>query len=443
MESRDAGPVTLKHELLRQVRLVDPVKQCDRITDILISGGQIAAIADSIVDLPDKTEQHDCSGLILGPGLVDLYCHSGAPGFEARETLESLEHAASAGGFTRLTLLPDTQPPLDTPDALKRLQAQPSNEVQIQAWGAITQGLEGQHLVELSELQEAGVVGFSEGFALTNLVLLRRLLEYLAPINIPIALWPVQADLAAQGVIREGLQALRFGLPENPTVAETTALAALLELVAMVPAPVHIMRVSTARSVQLIAAAKAAGLPITASTTWMHLLWNSEDLSTYETSLRLDPPVGNPADQAALIQGLEEGVLDAIATDHQSYTYEEKTVAFGQAPAGAIGLELILPILWQKFVTTQRWHPLKLWQRLSQHPAQCLHQLPPTLTVGQPAEMVLFDPQAPWQVEAQTLKTLGQNTPWLHQTIQGKVIKTWCPTHIPNGSAKVSVTIAT
>ncbi|MGF1602648.1 MAG: dihydroorotase [Thermosynechococcaceae cyanobacterium] len=433
----------MKHELLRQVRLLDPATQCDRIADILISAGQIAAIADSISDIPAETVQHDCSGLILGPGLVDLYCHSGTPGFEARETLGSLGRAAAAGGFTRLTLLPDTHPPIDTPDALKRLQAHPSQSVQLQAWGAITQGIEGQHLVELSELREAGVVGFSEEFPLTNLVLIRRLLEYLAPLQIPIALWPVQADLAAQGVIREGVQALRFGLPENPTAAETTALAALLELVAMVPAPVHIMRVSTARSVQLIAAAKAAGLPITASTTWMHLLWNSNDISTYNTSLRLDPPVGNPDDQAALIQGLRDGVLDAIATDHQSYTYEEKTVAFGQAPAGAIGLELVLPILWQKFVATKRWNPLNLWRKLSQHPAQCLNQTPPTLQVGQPAEMTLFDPQATWQADANTLQTLGHNTPWLNQTIQGKVVRTWCPATHPDKFATVSVATAT
>ncbi|MGB7416020.1 MAG: dihydroorotase [Thermosynechococcaceae cyanobacterium] len=433
----------MKHELLRQVRLLDPSTQCDRISDILISAGQIAAIADSITDIPDETEQHDCSGLILGTGLVDLYCHSGAPGFEARETLESLGQAASAGGFTRLTLLPDTQPPLDTPDALKRLQAQPDHGVNMQAWGAITHNMEGQHLVELSELRDTGVVGFSEGFPLTNLVLIRRLLEYLAPLKMPIALWPVHSDLAAQGVIREGLQALRLGLPENPSASETTALAALLELVAMVPAPVHIMRVSTARSVQLITAAKAAGLPITASTTWMHLLWNSDDLSTYNTSLRLDPPVGNPDDQAALIQGLEDGVLDAIATDHQSYTYEEKTVAFGQAPPGAIGLELVLPILWQKFVATERWSPLDLWGKLSQHPAQCLHQQPPTLTVGQPAEMTLFDPQTTWQANASTLQTLGHNTPWLNQAILGKVVRTWCPTTHSDKFATVSVATAT
>jgi dihydroorotase len=433
----------MAHELLHQVHLVDPSCQCDRISDVLLSDGQIEAIADVITDIPADTERRDCSGLVLGPGLVDLYSHSGTPGFEARDTLQSLGCAAAAGGFTRLTLLPNTQPPLDTPDALARLQAQVPQDipVQFQAWGAITQNLDGQHLVELSELQAAGVAGFSDGLPLTHPVLVRRLLEYLAPLQIPIALWPLQPALANQGVIREGVQALRLGLPENPTASETTALAGLLEIVAMVPTPIHIMRVSTARSVALIAAAKAAGLPITASTTWMHLLWNSKDLASYDTSLRLDPPVGNRTDQEALIQGLQDGILDAIATDHRSYTFEEKTVAFAQAPAGAIGLELVLPILWQRFVTTKQWSALDLWRTLSQQPAQCLGQSPPTLEIDQPAEMVLFDPQKIWTADAQTLQTLGQNTPYLHQPIQGKVLATWCPP--PARSVKVSASEAT
>ncbi|PZD72754.1 Dihydroorotase [Acaryochloris thomasi RCC1774] len=418
----------MTHELLHQVRLLDPSSQQDRISDVLISDGQLKAIEDSITNLPSDTQRRDCSGLILGPGLVDLYCHSGTPGFEARETLQSLGEAAAAGGFTRLTLLPDTQPPLDTPDALTRLQAPPESPVQFRAWGAITQDLAGQHLVELSELQAAGVVGFSDGAPLTHPVLVRRLLEYLSPSQVPIALWPVQPALANQGVIREGIQALRLGLPENPTVSETAALAELLEIVVMVPTPVHIMRVSTARSVALIAAAKAAGLPITASATWMHLLWNSKDLASYDTGLRLDPPVGNPEDQEALIQGLQDGILDAIATDHHSYTFEEKTVSFGQAPPGAIGLELVLPMLWQRLVATGRWSALDLWRVLSQQPAQCLAQSPPTLEINQPAEMVLFDPQQNWTVDVQTLHTLGENTPLLNQSIQGKVLATWCPT---------------
>jgi dihydroorotase len=185
------------------------------------------------------------------------------------------------------------------------------------------------------------------------------------------------------------------------------------------------MRVSTARSVALIRQAKERGLPITASVTWLHLVFNSRDLASYDPNLRLAPPLGNPADQQALIAGLEEGVLDAIAIDHRAYTYEEKTVGISEAPAGALGLELALPILWQRFVATGRWQPLQLFRYGSFQPAQCLHLQPPAVQVGHPAEMLLFNPGATWTVSTQTLKSKSSNTVWLGQTIQGRVERAW------------------
>ena len=414
-------------ELLRQVRLLDPSAQVDRVVDILLDAGTVVAISSQLTDLTDAVQIRDCKGLILGPGLVDLYSYSGEPGFEARETLQSLAESAIAGGFTRLTLLPEMIPALDGPDGLSRLrsQAPPHLPLQIQAWGAITRNQAGHQLVDLTELITAGVIGFSDGRPINNLVQLRRLLEYLHPQAIPIALWPCDQSLAGQGVVREGIEALRSGLPECPTLAETTALAALLELVAVVKTPIHVIRVSTARSVQLLKAAKAQGLPVTASTTWMHLLWNSEAVHTYDSNLHLNPPLGNPADQQALIEGLETGVLDAIAIDHRSYTYEEKRQSFSESLPGAIGLQLALPLLWQTFVASRRWTGLDLWRYLSAQPAHCLNQKPPTITVGQPAEMTLFDPQAIWTANAAALRSLGSNTPYLGQSICGQVLQTW------------------
>ncbi len=417
----------MTQEQLKQVRVLDPPSQVDRVADVLIDDGKILEITEPGVSAGG--EERDCSGLVLAPGLVDLYSHSDDPGFETRETLASLTASAIAGGFTRLTLLPDTQPPLDNADGLARLKAQlpPDLPLQVQAWGAMTQRLEGKQLVEYADLIQAGVVGFSDGGSLQNSILLRRLCEYLETESYPIALWPCDPALAGSGVIREGIDALRLGLSESPTTAETSVLAALLEIVSETQIPVHIMRVSTARSVELIQTAKARGVPITASTTWMHVLGNSQSLYTYNVNWRLDPPVGNSQDQEALIRGLETGVIDAIAIDHHAYTYEEKTVAFSAAPPGAIGLELALSLLWQAFVTTERWSPLTLWQRLSTSPSHCLGQTPPRVQVDQPAEMVLFDPQQSWSANAQTLKSLSQNTPWYGQSLTGRVIQTWYP----------------
>jgi dihydroorotase len=218
---------------------------------------------------------------------------------------------------------------------------------------------------------------------------------------------------------------LRLGLPGSPVIAETLPLSALLEYVAYLGTPVHIMRVSTARGVELIRSAKAQGLPITASTTWMHLVLNITAVQSYHPSLRLDPPLGTPADQAALIHGLQEGVIDAIAIDHTPLTYEEKTVAFAEAPPGAIGLELALPLLWQTFVESGRWSAVSLWQFLSTNAVRCLQQSSAAIQPGQRAELILFDPKIAWTVSAQTLHSRSINTPWLEQTILGRVVKIW------------------
>ncbi len=432
-------------ELLQQARVLDPVSGTDQLADVLLTDGYIKSVETTISEIPADTSVRDCQGLILGPGLVDLYSHSGEPGFEERETWLSLMTAAATGGFTRLAILPDTLPPLDNPAGLaalnQKMQALKKTRVQsssphlpippspplLYCWGALTQGVEGQQMTELAELAAAGVVGFTDGRPLSNLALLRRVLEYLQPFGKPIALIPCDQKLAGNGVMREGIQSLRYGLPGNPAIAESAALSAILEIVAAIGTPVHLMRISTCRSVDLIADAKSRGLPVTASTTWMHLLLNTEDVGSYDPNLRLEPPLGNPVDQSALLQGVREGIIDAIAIDHTPYTYEEKTVAFAEAPPGAIGLELALPLLWHTLVEKGDWSALDLWQRLSTKPAICLQQTPSAIAPEQPAELVLFDPQETWSVEKYTLKSHSANTPWLEQPLTGRVVQTWCP----------------
>ncbi|MFB2839664.1 dihydroorotase [Floridanema evergladense] len=411
------------NELLQQVRLLDPVSGTDKTADVLIIDGYIKAVENQIYEFPSDTQIRNCYDLILGPGLVDLYSHSGEPGFEERETLQSLQKAAISGGFTRLAILPDTSPPIDNLAAVANLQ---KTCPQLLPWGAITQGVQGQQMTEMVELADAGVVGFADGKPIVNLALLRRVLEYLQLLNKPIALWASYPELVGNGVMREGANSIRFGLSGNPAMGETSALAALLEVVAAVGTPVHIMRVSTARSVQLIEDARSRGLPITASTTWMHLLLDTEAIATYNPSLRLEPPLGTPNDRLALRRGIKQGIIDAIAIDHAPYTYEEKTVAFAEAPPGAIGLELALPLLWQNLVTTGEISPLELWRLLSTRPAQCLQQTPPKINPGSPAEITLFAPQETWQVNINNLSSLATNTPWLGKELTGKILQTWC-----------------
>jgi len=440
-------------ELLQQVRILDPVSQTDRMADVLIQDGVITQIADAIVDVSSNVTVLDCRGLVLAPGLVDLYSHSGEPGFEERETLHSLRLAAAAGGFTRVAVLPTTHPPLDNPASVHWFFDQQKSGARSQEpeactsssflspipyppspipyprlfpWAALTTGVQGQQMTELAELAMSGAVGFADGKPIPNLLLVRRMLEYLHPLSKPVMLWACDPSLVGNGVMREGHDSILFGLPGIPAIAETSALAALLECVEETGTPVHFMRLSTARSVELIRLAKSRGLPITASTTWMHLLLNTQALGSYHPSLRLPAPLGTPADQQELVEAVQQGVIDAIAVDHTPFTYEEKTVAFAEAPPGAIGLEFALPLLWQALVETNQWSALELWSALSSRPASCLQQSPAQIELGKSAEMVLFNPQAAWTLDARSLQSRSTNTPWFGQSIQGRITKIWC-----------------
>lgn len=418
-------------QLLQQVRVIDPVSNTDRVADVLIAEGVIKAVEEKIEDFSSDTLVSDCQGLVLGPGLIDLYSHSGEPGFEARENLASLLASATAGGFTRLCILPDTTPPIDNPAgiaSIKRISQSAINQISpsphLHIWGALSASIQGQQMTQLAELASAGVVGFADGQPIENVALLRRLLEYVQPLNKPVALWCCDRRLVGNGAMREGADSIILGLPGNPEIAETTAIATLLELVAAIGTPVHIMRVSTARSVELISQAKARGLPVTASTSWMHLLLDTRSLYTYNPDLRIEPPLGNPADRVAIIDAVRLGIIDAIAIDHAPYTYEEKTVAFAEAPPGAIGLELALALLWD-LVENGQLSALELWRCLSINPAKCLQQSAVAISPNNLAELTLFDPQQPWRVDRQTLKSRANNTPWLGQQIRGRVMQTW------------------
>lgn len=423
-------------ELIHQVRVLDAVSQTDQVCDVLVRQGRIEAMAPTLSDVPADAVITEGRGKLLIPGLIDLYSHSGEPGNESRETLHSLLQAGQAGGFTRLGILPTTAPAIDSPAMVDKLRAQrhrlcqlwPTDSLpQLFPWGCLTRQAQGEQMADLADLAAADVVGFSDGEPIQNPLLLQRLLQYLKPSGKPIALWGCDRTLQDAGVAREGSFSLVYGLMGDPATSETTALATLLELVALTGTPVHMMRLSTARGVELVQQAKDHKLPVTASTTWMHILFSTHDLGRYDPNLRLDPPLGNPEDQAALGDAVQAGVIDAIAIDHTPHTYEDKTVGFSSAPPGAIGLELAWPILWNRLVVEGDWSPLTLVRALSTAPAVLWGQDLPTLQPGSAAEMALFDPEAHWTVSADSLHSLSGNTPWMGQFLKGQVVRSWVP----------------
>jgi dihydroorotase len=408
-------------KLYQQVRILDLLANTERSGDILVNNGVIQEIL-ATTELPSELDISPGQQLICAPGLVDLYSHSGTPGHEERETIASLLTSAKAGGFAHVNILPNTLPALDRASSINGFDRQYRQVAeslphapQLGVWGALTLEVAGKSMTEFAELATTNISGWADGRAIADFGLLSNLLAYLKPYQKPIALYACDRELRGNGTARAGVDAIKYGLPIDPVGSETAALAATIELIAEIGTPVHLMRISTRRGVELIAAAKQRDVPITASTTWLHLLANTSDLATYNPNLKLDPSLGTPEDQLALIEGIKTGVIDAIAIDHRPYTYEEKTVAFGEAPVGAIGLELALPLLWQQLVASGKLAAIELWRALSLNPARCLQQSPP-------AESILFDPDRSWRVTISNLKSLSHNTSWLDREICGKVI---------------------
>jgi len=398
--------------LYSQVRILDAIAQTDHLADIVVNPDHSIEIGVDLPEYAENIEISDRSGLILGSGLVDMYSSSGEPGFEKRETLASLTAAARSGGFTQVGILPNTQPVLDSMTAVQFLRSHD----RFRPWGAITKACEGKLITDLAELAPH-VMGFTDAKPLANLALVRRVMEYVKPLGKPLMLWAWDMVLAGDGVMREGKWSLYYGLAGISPSTETTALAALIELVALTQTPTHLMRISTARGVALIAQAKGAGLPITASVPWMNLWLTDQDLHSYDPNLRLQPPLGSESDRLALVNGVKTGIIDAIAVDHQPYTYEEKTVPFEVAPTGAIGLEFVLAQLWQELVATNQLTALELWTALSIRPAQCLG-------IPEPALRTLFDPHQTWIANAAAIASQSHNTPCYGQLITGQCLQT-------------------
>lgn len=416
--------------LLQKAKVLDPVAGIEQVADVFIVDLKIEQIQPSITDLTHDTQVFNAQNLVIAPGLVDIYSYSAEPGYEHRESFVNFASAAYAGGFTRINILPNTVPEISNLEALLFMEQKSLNLKSdisqlfpdIQFWGASNQ--QNQQMTDLIELS-TNVIGFAETYTFANLGRLRKILEYAKPLDKPIALALNNNEIKSNGVVREGAASIRYGLSGEPAFSESAAIAAVLELVDAIGTPVHLMRISTHRGVELIANAKERGVPVTASTTWMHLLFNTNDAHNYNPNLRLEPPLGNEEDMLALIQGVKEGVIDAIAIDHTPYTYEEKMLAFAEAPPGVIGLEFALPILWSRFVASGEWSALELWQALSTRPQKCLQQNPSSLTSQAKTELVLFDPHKKWVVDHNSLQSKTRNTPWWGQEITGKVVNVW------------------
>lgn len=403
-------------------RLVDPARGFDAVAPLYVDGATIAALGAAPRGF--RAERRlDAAGLVVCPGVVDLAARLREPGLEYKATLESELAAAVAGGVTTLACPPDTDPPLDEPGLVEMVKhrARTLALAHVFPVGALTVGLRGEALTEMSELADAGCVAFSQADApLTDTQVLLRALQYAGTFGHRVWLHPQDSYLARGGVAHDGEVATRLGLAPIPVSAETVALATLFALVRETGVPIHLCRLSSAAGVAMLRGAKAEGLPVTADVAIHQLHLTDADIGWFDPLARLTPPLRGASDRAALRAALADGTLDAVCSDHAPVDDDAKQLPFGEAETGATGLELLLPLTLQWATEDHIALPVAL-ARITSAPASILGAPPATLDPGSPADLCVFDPEASWTVRREALRSQGKNTPFVGREITGSV----------------------
>lgn len=407
---------------IKNGRLIDPKNGIDAQQNLFIAAGKVVGIGQAPADF-NPNQVIDASGLVVCPGLVDISARLREPGYEYKATLESEMLAAAAGGVTSLACPPDTDPVLDEPGLVEMLKhrARQLNLAHVYPLGALTRQLQGAMLTEMCELTEAGCVGFSQADKpITDTLVLWRAMQYAATFGFTVWLHPQDSYLAANGVAHDGEVAARLGLRPIPAAAETVALATMLRLARETGARLHICRLSAAESVDMIAAAKTQGLPVTCDIAANHLHLTEYDIGFFDANSHLHPPLRSQRDKDALRQGLADGTIDAVCSDHTPVDEDAKLLPFGEAEAGATGLELLLPLT-LKWADEQGLSLSDAIAGITSKPAAILGLKSGHLGLQAVADVCIFDPAQYWKIEPRALKSQGKNTPFNGMELAGKV----------------------
>jgi dihydroorotase len=423
MPNSSARPLILTH-----ARVIDPSRDLDAPGSVIIADGRIVAAGPEALNqgTPDGAEVIDCRGRIVAPGLVDMRVFVGEPGAEHRETLASASRAAAAGGVTTMITMPDTDPVIDDPalvDFVMR-RARDTARVRVHPMAALTRGLEGNETAEIGLLQEAGAVAFTDGrHSIGSALVMRRALRYARDFGALIVQHVEDATLAGTGVVTEGEFATRLGLPGAPREAEIIMLERDMRLVALTGGHYHAAQISTSDSVEVIRAAKAKGLDVTAGVSAAHLSLNELDIGTYRSFLKLSPPLRAEDDRLAVVAGLADGTIDIVVSSHDPQDVEMKRQPFAEAGAGAVGLETLLPAV-ARLVHNGDISWSRLFAVTSTNPARRLGLDVGTLKPGSPADVVVVDPDVAWILDRAELQSRSKNTPFENARFNGRVIRT-------------------
>lgn len=407
--------------LLQNVRLIDPSQGLDQVGDLLLEDGKVAQIGKGLSC--EDGETIDGTGLTAAPGLVDMHVHLRDPGLTYKEDVYSGCRAAAAGGVTSLLAMPNTKPAMDTPETVRLLlERAKTADAAVYTAACITKDLKGETLADLVGLREAGAIALSDdGRPVVNTRCLLEALEQAPGLGMVVTAHCEDLYLASGGLMHEGAVSRKLGVPGIPAAAEDCGTAREIAAAASIGASIHICHVSTKGSVELIRDAKARGVKVTAETCPHYLLLTDGALESRDADYRMNPPLREEKDRLALIQGLKDGTLDAIATDHAPHSPEEKS-DFLKAPNGSIGMETSLAAS----LTALEGHLslAEILQKMSWNPARILNIPAGTLQVGASADVVLFDPEKRWTVDENALHGKSRNTPFKGMTLKGKVAMT-------------------
>lgn len=411
---------TLSDLMLKNGRVIDPSQNLDKVCDVLIRDGKIAEVGKDLK--AEGGEVKDVSGQIVCPGLVDIHCHLREPGLERKETIATGTRAAAAGGFTTVLPMPNTAPVADSPASILyvRDRAKEVGVVHVYPIGAITKGSRGQELAEMSAMADAGAVAFSDdGRPVDSSRIMRLAMEYSLITKLPLIAHEEDLALVDDGDMNESAVSTVLGLRGNPAAAEETMIARDIILTRLTGARLHIAHVSTAHGVQLIREAKAEGLPITAEVTPHHLTLTEEAVRTYDTNTKVNPPLRTKSDVDALIEGLKDGTIDCVATDHAPHTVEDKVVEYHYAANGISGFETALPVLWTELVQEGRMTAMELIDKMSTSAAKIMNLPAGTLAVGAAADVTVIDPETILAVDKNEFYSKGKNTPYHERLLSG------------------------
>lgn len=409
------------------VRLVDPASGRDEKGELLVVKGEIADLGPKLFDrIPDDAFVIDGKGAVLGPALVDMRVQLREPGEEHKENFETASQAAAAGGVGTMVALPNTRPPVDEPSLVEFVErrAKAVGLVDIRTYGAVTKGVAGKELTEIGLMAAAGAVGFTDGTqTIASALVMRRALSYAKTFGQVILNHPEEPALTSDAGMNEGEIATRLGLPGIPAAAEAIMLDRDMRLVELTGGRYHAAHISTRAGVEVIRQAKKRGLSVTCDTAPAYFALNETAVGDYRTFAKLSPPLRSEDDRRAVVEGLTDGTIDAIASDHAPHDQDSKRLPFAQAASGILGLETLLPLTLELFHNNHLKLQLAL-QKITSAPAALLGLETGRMMKGRRADLVLFDPERAYRIDVDSFRSKSKNSPFDGRPVEGKVLIT-------------------